>query len=560
MKKLKLFIFIFFLFISSTLIAKANSLNSIDIKGNLDKNGTLHLEEIWQMRTNKDTEIYKEEYNLGNMIIQNFKVRDEKREYTKVNNWDINGSFNDKKYKYGINYTNNGPELCWGISEYGNKTYTISYDIVNAVFSTEDADVLYLRLINDLNFPPKRFNIQISGFESFLDTLDVWGYGYKGYAYVDSGKIFMSNEENTSLKKGDYGVLLVKFPKGTFNINQDNTYNKYQTFNDVYKMAEKGTFDYNYNNKNTFLDIIVIIISFLSQFAIFFFIFLGVFKSKQKYKFGKLGKKIDIFKVNHFRDIPCDKDIYKAYFIANAYNLNKKNTDFFGTILLKWLNENKITIKKITKDKLIGTKEETCLDLNNFQSDLEIENKLFNMMYDASKDGILEEKEFEKYSKKNYKKIFKWFDQVEEYGRDLYISLNLVTKDKSKYLIHDELKEEAIKLAGLKKYLQDFSMIDTKQPMEVKLWKEYLMYAQIFGIANYVAKQFKKLYPEVLVEMQAYNYDIGDIILLNSFCHTAVVSASSARSAASSYSSGGGGFSSGGGGGGSFGGGGGGSR
>lgn len=102
--------------------------------------------------------------------------------------------------------------------------------------------------------------------------------------------------------------------------------------------------------------------------------------------------------------------------------------------------------------------------------------------------------------------------------------------------------------------------MDTKQPIEVKLWKEYLMYAQIFGIADEVAKQFKKLYPEIVNEMNMSNIDVADIILLNHFSHTAVVSASSARNAAQNYSGGGGGFSSGGGGGGSFGGGGGGTR
>ena len=30
---------------------------------------------------------------------------------------------------------------------------------------------------------------------------------------------------------------------------------------------------------------------------------------------------------------------------------------------------------------------------------------------------------------------------------------------------------------------------------EVKLWKDYLVYAQLFGIADKVAKQFQKLYP-----------------------------------------------------------------
>ena len=120
-------------------------------------------------------------------------------------------------------------------------------------------------------------------------------------------------------------------------------------------------------------------------------------------------------------------------------------------------------------------------------------------------------------------------------------------------MIKDELKSEAINLAGLKKYLTVFSRIDKKLPIEVKLWKEYLIFAQIFGIAKKVAKEFKKLYPDVITD-DYYN----DVIFIHTISYNGVSAASAAKQRAQSYSSGGGGFSSGGGGGGSFGGGGGG--
>ena len=139
----------------------------------------------------------------------------------------------------------------------------------------------------------------------------------------------------------------------------------------------------------------------------------------------------------------------------------------------------------------------------------------------------------------------------------------MVNRQTTRWLLNtikDSLKPEAINLAGLKKYLTEFSRIKEKQAIEVMLWKEYLMFAQIFGIADKVAEQFKNLYPKEIYEYtENYNFDLSDIIL-NSISHHAVASASSARSAAQSYSSGGGGFSVGGGGGGSFGGGGGGGR
>ena len=120
------------------------------------------------------------------------------------------------------------------------------------------------------------------------------------------------------------------------------------------------------------------------------------------------------------------------------------------------------------------------------------------------------------------------------------------------------MMEEAEHMAGLKKFLKEFSMIDTREPIEVNLWNEYLMYAQIFGIAKEVADQFKKLYPEVIQDMERYGYTYSDIYFIHHITTDGMKSASVAKQRAESYSSGGGGFSSGGGGGGSFGGGGGG--
>lgn len=120
--------------------------------------------------------------------------------------------------------------------------------------------------------------------------------------------------------------------------------------------------------------------------------------------------------------------------------------------------------------------------------------------------------------------------------------------------------EDSVKLYGLKKYLEEFSNMDTKEVMEVKLWDEYLMFAYLFGIADKVARQMKNMYPEIVTAMEQSNFDYNTVVFINRISVNTVSAASSARSAAQSYSSGGGGFSSGGGGGGSFGGGGGGSR
>ena len=317
MKKLKYILFSFILFLLNVTIvsAKDDVINRIDVSITLDNFGNAHIEEIWDDKANMGTEFYKAEYNLGKMKISNFKVYENGRLFTFVNNWNVNGSLTSKAYKNGFNYTSDGIELCWGKGSMGNHTFKLTYDVSNFVFKTEDADVIYWQVINDgMTSVPKNFSLVVNGFYYFPDTLDVWGYGYKGYAYVNGGKIYMSNEENTKLDDGDYAVLLVKFPLNTFTIIESNIYSDFNTFDEVLTRAEEGSFSYDYNNENILFDVIIpILFSFVFPLI---FVFVAIFLATQsKYKFESLGSKIDYKNIHNFRDIPCKKDIFRAYFL-----------------------------------------------------------------------------------------------------------------------------------------------------------------------------------------------------------------------------------------------------
>ena len=109
------------------------------------------------------------------------------------------------------------------------------------------------------------------------------------------------------------------------------------------------------------------------------------------------------------------------------------------------------------------------------------------------------------------------------------------------------MQDEFIKLKGLKQFLEDMSAIDEKKAIEVHLWDEYLIFAESFGIADKVAKQFKDFHP---VEYENnYNY-YHSYLWISTFSYSATTAATSASSGGS-FSGGGtssGGFSSGGGG------------
>ena len=53
---------------------------------------------------------------------------------------------------------------------------------------------------------------------------------------------------------------------------------------------------------------------------------------------------------------------------------------------------------------------------------------------------------------------------------------------------------------GLKKYMEEFSLLDERTVPELALWEKYLVYATAFGIADKVLKQLKIKYPEIMDE------------------------------------------------------------
>jgi len=49
---------------------------------------------------------------------------------------------------------------------------------------------------------------------------------------------------------------------------------------------------------------------------------------------------------------------------------------------------------------------------------------------------------------------------------------------------------------GFLHYLQDFSLVAERNIEETSLWKEYLVYASIYGIAEQVRRDMKKIAPD----------------------------------------------------------------
>lgn len=521
-------------------VVQANEMRSIDMNVFIDENGNANVTETWQYYSDSGTECYHSYKNLGNSKIKNLIVSDDVMTYEILDGWDVNGSFDDKKYKCGINNTSDGIEICWGISEYGNKEYVVNYVITNFVSELNDSQMAYWELIPQ-GTAPQEASITIWSELDYEDTLPVWGYGnYGGFCYVADGKIEMKSDG--ALDDDEYMTILVKFSNGMFNCVEkiDEDFEYYYDLS--VENAEK------YQEDDVTGTLAVIIFFMITVFT--FILSIAVISMQENVKVEKSDIK-SMKSAPLYRDIPCNGNVERAFYISALYKLTKKDADLFGALLLKWLKMDLISIQPDLRGKKKAIVLKNTGDSNDFDS--QKEKEIYNMMKVASKDDVLSQGEFEKWCNKNYNKIFKWLENVKKEEIDELVKEGKITKlKKNKYQAESTLTKDAMELAGLKNFLKEYTLIKERTPIEVKMFEEYLIYAQIFGIAKEVQKAFKDLYPDIVAESCYSTYDNINFIYM--YSNSAMESA--ARAQANAYNSGGGGFSSGGGGGGSFGGGG----
>lgn len=537
-KILIMFIFIIGIIICVPLVSNANYIEKIEKYIKVDNNGDAKIVEIWKANMDKDTEIYLPYDNLADSEFKNLTVSDDRGiKYDTISNWNSKATFIEKQNKCGINKTKKGIELCWGISEYGSREYRITYDLTNFVVQSNDYQFTYMCLQPKMsNLPIKNLNIKIKGIEDFTtDNIEFWSYGNSGVINIEDGLIVFDSKGKLSSE--DYMTTLIKYKNNIFNTSSYDNRN----FDEIKKIAMNGT---------TFMGIeeeqlkkyLPTGIVLLAALPIIIFIFKSIIQALTKTKYiyikpkGKIVKSLR--KVPYEREIPCNGDIKRICYILDLIGMVKDESVLLGAYILQWKKKGLIEIYKNEKNKNLV---EIQFLTRSIKTDDTIERSLWKIMLEAAKTTsmsdfekqilrfaqkyvpdkqniddaiekdeksklILESNEFNKYCSVNYQKVLEIFytfieDERYKLHKDKYLRLDLKSFKIlfKKYSIHREyytekMQEEVKKIIGFKKFLLDYSLINEREGIEVELWDQYLIIAQILGIADKVDKQFKNVY------------------------------------------------------------------
>lgn len=568
--------------------AYSDVINEIHIEVNIDKNGDAHFKEIWETEVGSGTENYKVYNNMGSSQIKDFQVRDEReKEYTFVDYWDINKSRQEKANKCGIIERNGNYELCWGVGEYGQRTYTLTYTITNFIEQYIDNQGINFMFVDSMDLYVEKVKVDVySDFDFTDDNSDIYAFGYYGEVIYKDGHVILETDEG--LSSYSKVQLLMRINNNTFTSGNPQAYtfkevlddakidSDYDTWDDAY--FGDSYFDNSYNSYddpfNSFIGVSSSFIFSIFGWILCILLSIGGSASTQreyglkslKFKDGTTLTREELKDVNMFRDIPCQKDLYYFYYLAYKSQLidDDQRAGLIAAVLLKWIKDKKIEFKKTEKQGFFSTKEGYEIDLSvDIETSCSVERELLEMLKRASRDNlILETNEFENWCSRNYAQVDAWFDRVISYVETEMTTKGLLDKTYKvkKGLLGDtkvftkiydlKVKEDVLYIYGLKKFLKEMSYIHEKEVIEVKMWEEYLIFATIMGIADEVEEQLKIRCPEF--NQMSYIDVMHTTRMTRAFTYSSVRAARAAqyRSHSTHRSFGGGGRSSFGGGGG----------
>lgn len=539
----------------------ANSMSSLDYYIELQEDGSGIITETRQMYLTEDTEIYIVMENLGGSEVTDFHVSDYGEPLTYQPDWDIDASREEKAGKYGIVETSDGQELSWGIGEYGEHEYTVTYTITDMVRQLEDGQGMNWQLFDgrENNIHPEEVTLTISGPEPFTpDDTRIWGFGFEGEVHLENGDLIGWSRE--PLANQSYITILMQFPDSPFQPIRSLD----QSLSEQQELAKEGS---SYNSSSDFIGMIIVIaigaivLIFAAIATIIGVAYAKAVKRANPLVTGKQRQQLN--EDQYHRSVPyTNGQITDIAYLLKEVGKGDMEA-YFNAYMLKWLREERLTISHQETGRVFKS-EVTSIKLDPRESFTAPFEQRFWEILSASADtnGVVNDSKLKKWAQKNYEKIQAIETDLPVKSKETLIEQRYLEEVEVSYL--GNMKTKVVKgtergeqlfnqLVQFENYLKDFSLLDEREAREVALWDDLLIWASLYGIAEQVAEQLRDFHPHYFEES---HLSYTDIYMMHIFSRNM----SSGYSSGASAASGGGGSTSFGGGGGSFGGGGGGSR
>ena len=473
-----------------------HALHDLNVDVYLQEDGTGYITETRQMTVGSDgTECYIVIGNLNGSDLNLVSVTDETGvEFENEGSWDVDRSRSRKEHRCGVVEKRNGYEVCWGVGASGERTYITTYTISNLLRGYDDADGFnYMFVAKKIAPKPEHATVKImraDGQPITDEDADTWSFRYHGTVEFVNGAIVA--ESPNGLDGDEAMIVMVRFNKGIFK----PTYRGRGSFEEVKTRAFEGS-DYLDDDEegsasNFWSDVkkdpsaLLTILFFLCLPLI---LLIKVFRVRAE-------RKAVMKDLNWYRDVPMNGNLTKANSFMNALRNRKpdyKNVVNAGVLQLINIGALKIEdhyVEASTMRKLVGGtgKTQACFVLGpppmQQKGVTSFIRDLYNIfVHAAGDDGILQPNEMKQWMKHHESEVISFMQKVQK-------STSLKECKQNRPQVRE--------LFGLKKFLEEFTLVDERSVQEVGLWKDYLVWATLFGIADQVRKDMMKINPEYL--------------------------------------------------------------
>lgn len=187
--------------------------------------------------------------------------------------------------------------------------------------------------------------------------------------------------------------------------------------------------------------------------------------------------------LEYFRDLPAQGNLKIANAVMNSLSsaIVADYQGLFGALILRLVDKGALVME--LKSTVYGSEPHIVLSIGKpLKSGSDKTEALFYDMLAqaAGSDGVLQPRELQRYLRKNEEKPF-------------FKHIGQMTPDEQAVAADPDTARQVL---GLRKFLLDFSLIGIHSINELPLWREYLVYATLFGIADQVSADFGKLYSD----------------------------------------------------------------
>lgn len=386
--------------------------------------------------------------------------------------------------------------VSWVTDAEGRHVYVLRYTLRSLVKSGFMCDNLVVTLLRPTEPSAQRINLIMkreSGSFRSINT-DVRTVGVEGRAIIENGKILASSSEIVDdmvhMTNDDSLMVIAKFMPGHFQPTEKANIGYYRS------LWVSGIRDYEIRD---FKDSVEKLLAWGSLFGFIAAVVILLYGGKKLwsriryvitlYPLRKwLQRKALYHKAQWYRDLPLGGSLASANMamVKTTSRLNPSQEGILGALILRLIYRGAASSEMV--EPVYGAEPQHVLRVLEWKSlpqpspDENIERTMYDLLLEASgPDHILQTRELELFMREEDSSYTDIMGELEREGRRKKPS-----------------KKDLEQLYGMKKFLLEFTLIGDREIRELPLWREYMVYAQLFGIAGKVSQNFREAYPDFL--------------------------------------------------------------